>query len=342
MTDAACPVDLAPVASLAVSTRRPQAGPWLVIRNPVAGGARNRRAWERFEQVLRRTGLRFDVCTTTRPGDGARLAESALSAGIDRIMVAGGDGSVHDVLNGLMRARRATVVAGESAPTLVPVPLGTGNDWSRSLRLPRDPERLAALVAAGATAPHDVGVIRFPGRDEAPRWFINVAGAGFDAHVISRLPAPTPSRFAYLAGALRELGRYRSPRFRIEVEDGRCREGRFLLAFVANGQYCGHRMHVAPPALLDDGRFDVVTVDDMGVLRALPKLLRLYFGNVLRDPLVQHATTRCVSIESDPVTAVEADGQLVGTTPVEIRVERHAVRTICRPSGAEPKFVTCA
>ena len=336
MTDAACPVDLAPAASVAVSTRRSQAGAWLVIRNPVAGRARNRRAWADFERALRRTGLRFDVCTTTRPGDGARLAKSALSAGIDRILVAGGDGSVHDVLNGLMQARSVPVVASERAPTLVPVPLGTGNDWSRSLRLPRHPDRLAALVTAGATAPHDVGVIRFPGRDEAPRWFINVAGAGFDAHVISRLPAPTPARFAYLAGALRELGRYQSPRFRIEVEDGRCREGRLLLAFVANGQYCGHRMHVAPPALLDDGRFDVVTVDDMGVLRALPKLLQLYFGNVLRDPLVQHATTRCVRIDSDPVTAVEADGQLVGTTPVAISMDRHAVQTIRaghRPRG---------
>ena len=87
-------------------------------------------------------------------------------------------------------------------------------------------------------------------------------------------------------------------------------------------------MHVAPPALLDDGRFDVVTIDDVGLLRALPKLIELYFGNVLRDALVHHATARWVRIESDPVTAVEADGQLVGTTPAEFTVERGALRVL--------------
>ncbi|HET7202852.1 MAG TPA: diacylglycerol kinase family protein [Steroidobacteraceae bacterium] len=327
MTDAASPVELAPASFQNAATLLPPVGPWLVIRNPFAGRARNRRAWDDFERALRRRGVSFDVCTTACAGDGARLAEAAVHAGIDRILVAGGDGSVHDVLNGLMRARSRDGMNAD-VPSLAPVPLGTGNDWARSLRLPRDPDRLAALIATAAPAPHDVGVIRFPARGDETRWFVNVAGAGFDAHVISRLPPLTPSRFAYLAGALRELGRYRSPRFRIAAAGASPREGRFLMAFVANGQYCGHRMHVAPPALLDDGRFDVVTVDDLGLLRALPKLLALYFGNVLRDPLVHHETAQWVRIESDPATAVEADGQLVGMTPAEFSVERGALRVL--------------
>ena len=327
MTDAASPVELASASFASnVPAPRPRVGAWLVIRNPAAGRARNRRAWDDFERALRRRGLDFDVCTTACPGDGARLAQAAVHAGIDRILVAGGDGSVHEVVNGLMRARVRDGVRG--TPTLVPVPLGTGNDWARSLRLPRDPDRLAALIATAASAPHDVGALRFPGREAETRWFVNVAGAGFDAHVISRLPPLTPSKLAYLAGALRELSRYRPPRFRITTTSAPPREGRFLLAFVANGQYCGHRMHVAPPALLDDGQFDVVTIDDMGLLRAVPKLFKLYFGNVLRDPLVHHATAASVRIESDPVTPVEADGQLVGNTPVEITVERGALRVL--------------
>ena len=174
-------------------------------------------------------------------------------------------------------------------------------------------------------------MIRFADRGNESRWFVNVAGAGFDAHVISRLPALTPSRLAYLAGALRELGRYRSPRFRILADGAAPLEGRFLLAFVANGQYCGHRMHVAPPALLDDGRFDVVTIDEVGLMAALPKLLGLYRGTLLRDPVAHHQTAGRVRIESDPVTAIEADGQLVGTTPADFSVERHALQVLRGP-----------
>ena len=160
------------------------------------------------------------------------------------------------------------------------------------------------------------------------RWFINVAGAGFDAHVIERLPAQTPSGLAYLAAALRELRRYRSPRFRLGCDGVAALEGRFLLAFVANASYCGHRMHIAPVAVLDDGLLDVVTIEEVGLLRALPKLLKLYRGTILSDPLVAHRTVATVRIDALPNVAVEADGQLVGHTPAVFSLQRQALRVI--------------
>jgi diacylglycerol kinase (ATP) len=325
MNDPVFPVDTALPASHRTFWPAPLLDArWLVIRNPAAGRSRRHRAWLAFERALRRAGVQFDVHSTHGPGDGARLAQAAMAEGLHRVLVAGGDGSVHEALNGLMRARD-THGASAPVPTLVPVPLGTGNDWARTLGLPRDPDRLAALVAHGAPRPHDAGVISFASRGGDRCWFVNVAGAGFDAHVLARLPVPTPSRLAYLAGALRELRRYQSPRFRIATDDAPAREGRLLLALVANGQYCGHRMHVAPCAVVDDGRFDVVTIDEVGLLRALPRLAALYAGTVLRDPLVRHATAARVRIDSDPSVAVEADGQLVGTTPAEFTIMRGAL-----------------
>jgi diacylglycerol kinase family enzyme len=152
-----------------------------------------------------------------------------------------------------------------------------------------------------------------------------VAGAGLDAHVISRLPTLTPSRFAYLGGALRDLARYRAPRLRITRDDGVQTEGRYLLAFIAIGRYCGHRMLVAPTAQPDDGLFDLVTVDEVGLLRALPKLVKLYRGDLLQDPLVRHARSASVRLEGFPATPVEADGQMVGVTPAEFSVESRAL-----------------
>ncbi len=290
-------------------------------------------------QALHQAGLAHDVAWTTGPGDGARIAAAAWQQGSARFLVAGGDGSVHDVVNGLMAALHAH---GDPAspdppriPTVVPLPLGTGNDWSRSLDLPGDPAALAAIVRRDHAVPHDVGRIEFPASGATPArtcWFINVAGAGFDAHVIERMPARTPSRFAYLAGALRELARYRSPAFRLTADDDReAAASRLLLAFVANGRYCGGRMLVAPTARQDDGAFDLVTIDDVGLLRALPKLAKLYAGTLLRDPLVQHRLVTKVCITAEPAAGIEADGQYVGRTPAVITVQRGALRTLRGP-----------
>jgi diacylglycerol kinase (ATP) len=340
LTDAAA----CPVASEHAGTRRASTplsiAPWLVIVNPVAGRSRrDARAWRAVEQALQQAGLAHDIAWTTSPGDGARIAAAAWQQGHARFLVAGGDGSAHDVVNGLMAAQRAH---GDLAspdltriPTVVPLPLGTANDWSRSLELPVDPAALAAIIRRDQAAPHDVGCIEFPASGAAPArtcWFINMAGAGFDAHVIEQMPARTPSKSAYLAGALRELARYRSPVFRLAANDDHTAAARrLLLAFVANGQYCGGRMHVAPTAKQDDGAFDLVTIDDVGLLRALPKLARLYLGNLLRDPLVQHRLVTRVCIDAEPAAGIEADGQLVGRTPAVITVQRGAVWTLRGP-----------
>jgi diacylglycerol kinase family enzyme len=224
-------------------------------------------------------------------------------------------------------------------PTVVPLALGTGNDWARSLALPRDPVALAAVIRRDAAVPHDAGRIELLASTGVVRetcWFINVAGAGFDAHVIERMPARTPSRLAYLLSALRDLVHYRSPEFRLglaEPGDGdaiRMQElqGRLLLAFVANGRYCGGGMHVAPTALPDDGRFDVVTIAALNLWQALPRIARLYSGSLLQDSAVQRRVAARVRIDSDPPSGIEADGQFVGHTPAIFSVERGVLRTL--------------
>ena len=304
--------------------------PWLAILNPAAGNARSHRSWPLIEQALRTAGVRFDTVPTRSPRSGQAIAATAVREGRRRLLVAGGDGSVHDVINGIFAATEAGAL---TAPvTLGAIPLGTGNDWARSLGMPRAPDEIAAVVRRNRLMTHDVGRIDF---SSTHCWFINVAGAGFDAHVIARLPARLPSRLTYIMGALGALLDYRAPHFEIEttMQDAGHHastrvQGRHLLVFVANGRYCGHRMDIAPTALPDDGIFEVVAIAEVSLAEALLKLPKLYRGTLAGDPVMRHERGSIVHIGSVPSAPVEADGQLVGATPATFSVLPKALRVL--------------
>lgn len=308
---------------------------WLAIVNPASGPARARGRWTQFAEALESAGVALEVAHTTGPHDGARIARDAVLGGRRRLLAAGGDGSVNDVVNGLMEAG----LDDPSTVTLGVVPTGTGNDWARSLGLSRDPATLAAAVAAGRTLLHDVGRVDGPriegcgGATPGRHWFVNVAGAGLDAAASAAVPRPVTSTFTYLRVALRELVAWRSPRFRVDADGAVLRE-RLLLAFVANARYCGNRMLVAPQARLDDGLFEVIAIREVGVLRALPKLAKLYRGTLAGDPLVWQRRAAVVEIDAEPATHVQADGQIAGTTPARFTLRPRALNVLVAPGAA--------
>jgi YegS/Rv2252/BmrU family lipid kinase len=299
---------------------------WLAIVNPAAGYPRSRRSWSDIEASLRAAGVPLSVVRTEHPHDGEAIARQAVQRGQRRLIAAGGDGSVNDVLNGIMNAG----VVDTREITLAVAPTGTGNDWARSLGIGRRPAEITAAVVAGRTMLHDVGIVDYPGAAGRRRWYINVAGAGYDADMTARVPRPIPSALTYLRVAISGLVRYRAPRFTVNA-DGTCFEGRMLLVFAANARYCGNRMHIAPPARMDDGLLDVVMVRDLGLLAVLPKLVKLYRGTILDDPAVRHLRAARVSIDADPPAEVQADGQMSGRTPAEFSLRPRALRVVVRP-----------
>jgi len=296
---------------------------WLVIVNPASGRPDGGRGWRAIHQALQQAGLSLDVVHTQRPGHGEALARQALHDGLRHIVAVGGDGSVNEIVQGILTAG----LPDTREVTLAVAPQGTGNDWARSLGITRDPSQIAAVLAAGRTMLHDVGFIDFPEAGGTRRWFINVAGAGYDAWVSERVPRPVPSAFTYLRVALNGLASYRSPEFRITTGNETI-AGRLLLAFVANARFCGNRMPVAPTASMDDGVLDVLAVRELSLLQVLPKLVKLYRGRILGDRAVRHLRASTVRIETSPPVAVQADGQIVGRTPAEFGVQRQALRVL--------------
>lgn len=293
-----------------------------MIVNPVADRGRASRVVPRLEAAFRAAGARFEIALTGGPGDAARLAERAAREGWGAVVAVGGDGAVHEVANGLLRAAGA----GPTVPMGV-VAVGSGNDFVKALGLPRrDPAAaVAGLVGAGPRAV-DVGrVSRSVGPDgPLPEWFFtNGVGLGFDAQVareargVRRLRGMAIYAWA-LARTLRRLG---APRIRVVVDGREVADRPLVLATVANGPCHGGAFWLCPGAAVDDGLLDVLVADARSpgeVLRLVPSVMR---GTHLSRPGVELHRARTVELRSDEALPVHADGEIVAEWVRELSIE---------------------
>ncbi|HTT11996.1 MAG TPA: diacylglycerol kinase family protein [Burkholderiaceae bacterium] len=293
---------------------------WFAVLNPVSGRGRAQRDRARIEAALRAHHLETIVEVSRYAGHALPLIGHALDAGERNILAVGGDGTMHEAANAILKHRAASNV------TLAPLPVGTGNDWCRFLRVPSDYDAVAARCARGRTELVDVGEARCAGSEQG-RFFVNVAGAGFDAHVLERLPDRRFGALGYLAGVLCGLAGYRPQPMRLQ-DDTAVVEARTFVVFACLGAYCGGGMNVAPGADLHDGAFDIVHVGDLGRLDALVSLRRLFDGTIGRHPKVRTLRSTRLAIDAPSALAVEADGELIGRTPVRLSVVRNALRVL--------------
>ena len=294
---------------------------WFAVLNPASGGGRALRDGPRIEAALADAGLRSRLAISERPGHAITLAETAAREGLRRFIAIGGDGTLDEMVNGLLRAGTPP---GEA--TLALLPVGRGDDWARTHNIPRRLEQAVQLIAAGRTILHDVGVAQFQ-RDGSTRYFINVAGVGFDAYVVEQTQATRLGPLSYLAGLLRGFATYRAPRMTVSADAMQLEEPLFV-AFAAVGRYCGGGMHVAPAAVTDDGLLDVVTIGEIGRVELVVNLRRLFDGSLPRYRKVRTARCERVRVETSPPSAVQADGELLGEAPVTFSVLARAIRVI--------------
>ena len=297
----------------------PTLGRMLVIVNPRAGAGTGD-VLDRLVVALRTRGIVPEVATTVGPGDGTRIARDAVEAGRRLVVAVGGDGTVHEVVNGMVDAGSG-LLRGED-PVLGVVPAGSGCDLVRTFGLDRPPEVLAHHLASPDVTRIDVGRVHLLDADARPivRAFVNIAEVGFGgavARAADRLPRRLGER-RYRLGIVAAWGGFRRVPMTIH-HDGGVHEASLSNVVIANGQFFGGGMKVAPRSLPDDGRFDVQawggTVTD--VLRAARQLRD---GSHLARPDVRAWPSATVTVEGAGPLAVEADGELLGTTPATFAV----------------------
>ena len=290
----------------------------LVIVNPTAGGGRAARLvpWL-HERLARRPDARVEV--TGQAGDAERWAAAFERVEAGRIVAVGGDGTVQEVANGIM-------ASGQDGVSLGIVPVGTGNDLARSLGLPRDPA--AAWTVAIGRGERPVDLMRATSGDGRQRWFGSAGGIGFDAQVaaaMAKRSAWQRGRAAYLVTTLSELLRFDNRSVDLEL-DGATTTARVLFVAIANGEYYGGGMRIAPGARVDDGMLDLCVVGDISRLTALGQLANLYRGTHINHAQVEMRRGRSVTISGDPATLVHLDGEPFGGLPLSI--DLHPARLI--------------
>lgn len=300
---------------------------WLLLLNPISGGGLGLRDRVRIESAIAARGMQHVAAHSDYPGHIISLVREAIGLGCRRILIAGGDGSLSEAVNGIFTQRAVT--ADQVALALLPI--GTGNDWARGRGIPRDYDQALDLIVAGRTIRHDVGVINFSTAGGGRRYFINVAGTGFDAGVIERMPSRKLGRIAYLIGLLRELASYRALPLRLRIGTRQVDADAFVF-FACIGRYCGGGMQIAPRARCDDGLFDLTLVRYLGRIELLLNLRRLFDGTLPEHPKVSTWQDATAGIEAPQGAAVEADGELVGHAPAHFSILPQALRII---AGAE-------
>lgn len=283
-----------------------------LIVNPSAGGGRAGRALPRVEAALRASGLRFHVERTTSLDHARELAVAAATAG-EVAAACGGDGIVGAVAGALHDA------GGDGLLAIVPG--GRGNDFARTLKIPRDLDAACRVIADGATRAIDLGEV-------GGRCFVGIASCGFDSDA-NRIANATrvPGGAAYLWGAVGAMARWRPATFELELDGVRSAFVGFSVA-AANGQAFGGGMRLAPDAALDDGQFDVVTIEGVSKLRYASGLPKVFWGRHVHNREVAIRPARELRIAADRPFVLYADGDPIARLPATVRVLPDAVRVL--------------
>lgn len=286
-----------------------------VIVNPKAAGGKAIKKLPEISAVASSIAPEYVLHITSSIEDARLRAREFANMGIRRIVAVGGDGTFNEVANGILES--------ETRVALGVVPAGTGCDLPRSLGIPKSISESLKFALIGDAHPMDVGLAK---TSTTERYFLNVAGLGFDAKVADRAQRKKhlSGKKAYMAALAQSLTDFGYIDVRIEV-NGTEITTKAVFVSVANAQYLAGGFHFAPMARWNDGLLDLAIIDDISLpafVMAVPSVMR---GKHLSNPHWSHYTTRHVRVSSATPALVQLDGEVAGTSPAEFSVVPGAI-----------------
>ena len=304
---------------------------WMMIGNPASASATTGNAWDNSVKQLRDAGLEVEVCATKRAGHAIELAKEGAAKGYRKFIAAGGDGTVHEVMTGLLRYADAAE-ADLGAFTLAVLPYGTGNDWIRSANIPAGTKEAAECIIKGKTAKEDVVRMTFP---EGVFCMANIGGIGVDAAICyntNKLKEKgRKGGFLYtLVAPYSTFSRKRNP-VEIICDDELVYNGKLFTATLGNGTYRGNGLiQTAQDTKWDDGLLDVSIMPGVNHVKGMMLMMHCLSGDLAVQPGMITKRFRKMTVKplSSNVDRVEVDGELPGTLPLTMEVTGQQINII--------------
>lgn len=305
---------------------------YFFIVNPRAGSGKTMYEWLPAERRLKRLGIPCDIAMTDHKRHATALAQHAAAEGYRRIIAVGGDGSLHEVFNGICRWCAATGVPTEEFLIGV-VPIGSGNDWIRSLGVPNDTTEVVNMIHRGSSGVMDVMRVKSSGGKTA--YMANIGGVGFDSHVCKRVNAQKESgrrgKLIYLNSLRYTIFNLKSIYISVVADGEVVFTGMCYSVAFGNGKYSGSGMRQVPLAVMDDGLLDYTIIPKTPLLKVVRELPRLFNGTLHQSEYV--ISGKCRSLQIVPMDEqsgdiFELDGEIEGWLPMSIEVIGHQINVI--------------
>lgn len=295
---------------------------WTLILNPHAGGGKGKRDRQQIEKLLLENGFRYQLLISEYAKHAIQLAKQAVENGAKNIIIAGGDGTLNEVVNGVFQQNKYP----PEEITIGVIPVGTGNDWIKTYGIPNNYEAAIEKIKERKTFRQDIGILTFSenGKEQV-RYFLNMAGFGFGfdalaAYKANQLKEKGRSGFmVYLQSLVAAYLQYQTRKVKISL-DGKELENLIFSVSVAIGKYNGGGMMQAPGAVPNNGIFEVTLIKKIGAWGILTNLVGLYNGTYIKDKRVSSYQAKEVFISSENPMPGEVDGESLGKSQFYIEI----------------------
>ncbi|MDX1960882.1 MAG: diacylglycerol kinase family lipid kinase [Leptospiraceae bacterium] len=298
------------------------------IVNPSSGGGSTGKTWAQVRNFIEDRLKKISFEFTGSKGHGVELAKRACENGVEKIVVIGGDGSISEVVTGVMQSEKKNSSIGI-------LNFGTGGDFCRTLGVAADLKIAVDKIAEGNTITADIGKVTFHDKEGklAHRNFINITGCGMAGEVARTINKSKKvfGGFSYYLSSLQNLLSYKNKKVRLLLDDNREYSFTAVTVAVCNGQYFGGGMQINPEAQISDGLFHITVVEDWSILQKILYSARLYNGTILTAPNVHSLTAKKIVIlpkEGEEAAIIDSDGEDVGSIPMTVELIPNAVRFI--------------
>jgi len=296
------------------------------IINPRAANGKAGKKWPEISQMSDKFFSSSQVLFTDGPGGAEKFAAQTVEAGVEKVVCVGGDGTMNEVINGLM-SREAV---GNGRPALGYLPFGTGCDLARTLKISRNLEQGVRDIANKEGRWMDLGKATFLDHDgqTVNRYFHNVLSFGLGGEVAARINRSSKvlgDFLSFLGATLATVFFYRKPLVRLRVDERFDKHLVCLHVAVANGCWHGGGMLVAPDAKPDDGKFTITVIGDLTIPEVLLNLPNLYNGRIYSVDKVSHIAGKRVEVSAEDKVPVDLDGEQPGYLPLTVEIKPRAL-----------------